>query len=77
MTSSKFSPIHFESFAEPRRFGKMFWGLAGKLLAEKKVKVHPVDVRPGGLKGVLEGMEEMRQGKVSGKKLVYKVADTP
>ncbi|MCJ1430746.1 hypothetical protein MMC27_000096 [Xylographa pallens] len=58
-------------------FGKMFWGLACKLLAEKKVKVHPVDVRPGGLKGVLEGMEEMRQGKVSGKKLVYKVAETP
>ena len=55
----------------------MFWGLACKLLAEKKIKVHPVDVRPGGLKGVLEGMEEMRQGKVSGKKLVYRVSETP
>ncbi|MCJ1281879.1 hypothetical protein MMC26_001202 [Xylographa opegraphella] len=62
---------------EDIEFGKMFWRLASKLLAEKKVKVHPVDVRPGGLKGVLEGMEEMRQGKVSGKKLVYRVAETP
>ncbi|MCJ1393668.1 hypothetical protein MMC18_006544 [Xylographa bjoerkii] len=58
-------------------FGKTFWELSCKLLTEKKVKVHPVDVRPDGLKGVLDGMEEMRQGKVSGKKLVYRIAETP
>ena len=59
------------------RFASMFWGIAEKLLNEGKVKPHPVDLRPGGLKGVLEGLDEMRKGKVSGKKLVYKVEETP
>jgi len=67
----------FPASKDDIEFGKMFWGIACKLLAEKKVKVHPIDVRPHGLKGVLGGMEEMRQGKVSGKKLVYRVAETP
>ncbi|MCJ1399246.1 hypothetical protein MMC11_002448 [Xylographa trunciseda] len=77
--SFRFGPNgpEFPASKDDIEFGKMFWGLACKLLAEKKVKVHPVDVRPGGLKGVLEGMDEMRQGKVSGKKLVYRVAETP
>jgi len=38
--------------------------------------VHPPSVRPDGLRGVLDGMREMREGKVSGVKLVYKVAET-
>jgi hypothetical protein len=54
----------------------MFWKLAGQLLEQGKLKVHPPSVRPNGLKGVLEGMQEMRDGKVSGEKLVYKIADT-
>jgi len=54
-------------------FGVMFWELAGRLLALGKVKVHPPRVRPDGLKGVLDGMREMREGKVSGVKLVYKL----
>jgi len=58
-------------------FATMFWDLSAKLLGEGKVKPHPVDVRAGGLKGVLEGMEDMKNGKVSGKKLVYRVGETP
>ena len=58
-------------------FSMMFWKLAGKLLEARKVKVHPPSVRPNGLQGVLEGMQELREGKVSGEKLVYKIADTP
>jgi len=58
-------------------FAVKFCGLAEKLLKEGKIKAHPVDVRPGGLKGVLEGLDEMRKGKVSGKKLVYRVEETP
>ena len=48
--------------------------LMEKLLAEGKISVHNPDVRKGGLEGVLEGMQEMREGKVSGKKLVYDLA---
>jgi len=62
---------------EDFEFGVMFWKLAGKLLEQGKLKVHPLSVRPNGLRGVLEGLKEMREGKVSGEKLVYKIADTP
>lgn len=41
------------------------------LLAAGKLKVHPPEVRDGGLEGVLEGLKDLKEGKVSGKKLVY------
>lgn len=50
--------------------------IAEKLLEEGKVRGHPVSVREGGLRGVIEGLEDLREGRVSGEKLVYRVADT-
>ncbi|KAK3057767.1 hypothetical protein LTR09_000842 [Extremus antarcticus] len=58
-------------------FAKMFFELTEKLLAEGKLKTHPEQVGGGGLEGALKGMKEMQEGKVSGKKLVYRVAETP
>ncbi|OIW31608.1 GroES-like protein [Coniochaeta ligniaria NRRL 30616] len=54
-------------------FGKMFWEMTRGLLAEGKVKAARQDVNRGGkgLEGVLVGLQEMREGKVSGVKLVY------
>jgi hypothetical protein len=54
-------------------FGKMFWELTRGLLARGEVKAARRDVNRGGegLEGVLVGMEELREGKVSGVKLVY------
>ncbi|KAJ3180672.1 hypothetical protein HDU87_001785 [Geranomyces variabilis] len=52
-----------------------FWSLVEWLLKEKKLMVHPVDVRPGGLEGAIDGMDRMRKGELSGKKLVYRVAE--
>lgn len=45
-----FPPIkeHFE-------FGKMFWELGGKLIAEGKIKHHPMTIRDGGLYGIPSG----------------------
>lgn len=62
---------------EDLAFAEKFWDLTAKLLAEGKIKAHPPKVLPGGLQGVLEGLELMRQGKVSGEKLVYNVEETP
>lgn len=62
---------------EDFEFSVMFWKLTEKLLERGKLKVHAPRVRPNGLRGVLEGMQEMREGKVSGVKLVYRIADTP
>ena len=39
-----------------------------ELLRNGKIKVHTPDVRKGRLKEVLEGLDEMRAGMVSGRK---------
>ena len=57
-------------------FGKKWWPVAQKLLFEGKVKPHRVEVRPGGLDGILDGLDDLKNGKVSGKKLVYRISDT-
>ncbi|KAH6658211.1 chaperonin 10-like protein [Truncatella angustata] len=53
-----------------------FWELARDLLEEGKVKtIRPTVNRGGeGLEGVLNGLEELRQDRVSGEKLVYTLA---
>ncbi|KAF7546107.1 hypothetical protein G7Z17_g8659 [Cylindrodendrum hubeiense] len=58
---------------EDKEYAQFFWDLAVKLLADGKVKPHTPSVRPGGLKGVLEGLQLLREDKVSGEKLVYNV----
>ena len=57
-------------------FGKTFWELATKLLASQQLTVHPTKVGEGGLQGVLKGLDELREGKVSGVKLVYKIDES-
>jgi len=63
----------WEAIPEDYEFAKMFLRVGIRLIIGGKIKIHRRDVREGGLEGVLEGMEEMKQGKVSGKKLVYKL----
>jgi hypothetical protein len=54
-------------------FGKKFWELSTGLLASGKVKVHrPAVNKYGvGLDGVLKGLAALKQGQVSGEKLVF------
>lgn len=66
----------FPAMPQNKEFAANFIPVAEKLLAEKKVKVHPIKVLPGGLNGVLGGLQDMKEGKVRGEKLVYNVADT-
>jgi NADPH:quinone reductase-like Zn-dependent oxidoreductase len=54
-------------------FMKKFVAIAQKLIDEGKIKPHTQDVRSGGLDGIMSGLEDMKNGKVSGKKLVYKL----
>lgn len=57
-------------------FGRKFWNVAAQLLASGEIRVHPPQVQKGGLQGVFEGMQLLKDGKVSGVKLVYRVAET-
>ncbi|KAL4738898.1 chaperonin 10-like protein [Aspergillus similis] len=62
---------------EDREFAEQFASIAEKLLAEGKVNVHRPKVCPGGLNGVIKGLKLLKEDKVSGEKLVYRVAETP
>jgi hypothetical protein len=60
------SPEDFE-------FAKKFADVTTSLLAEGKTRPHKPSINEGGesLEGVLGGMQIMKEGKVSAKKLVY------
>ncbi|RAH70537.1 zinc-binding alcohol dehydrogenase family protein [Aspergillus aculeatinus CBS 121060] len=62
---------------QDREFAARFWETATQLLAEGKIKVHRPKVGARGLEGVMEGLELLKQDKVSGEKLVYNVEETP
>ncbi|KAJ5827401.1 Protein TOXD [Penicillium robsamsonii] len=59
---------------EDKEFAVMFWSIAERLLADGKVKVHTPKVNPGGLNGVIDGLQLLRDNKVSGEKLVYNLS---
>lgn len=44
--------------------------LGEKLLVEGRVKGHLVDLRDGGLRNMIQGLEDLRRGNVSAKKIV-------
>ncbi|KAI0123827.1 chaperonin 10-like protein [Xylariales sp. AK1849] len=62
-----------EAKPDELEYGRMFWELARGLLERRKIKtIRPTVNRGGdGLEGVLKGLDEVRNGRVSGEKLVY------
>ncbi|KAK0115321.1 hypothetical protein ONS96_013780 [Cadophora gregata f. sp. sojae] len=60
---------------EDNLLARKFVGLCDELLREGRIKTHPVSKRDGGLDGILGGMMEMKEGKISGQKLVYRISD--
>lgn len=73
----KFGDIPFPAKPEDKEHAEKFISIAESLLAQGKVKVHPPKVGKDGLKGVLEGLQLLKEDKVSGVKLVYNVSETP
>lgn len=65
--------IHFAASKEDFEFAKIWAALSEKFVAEGKVKAHPAQVGSGGLEGILEGLEDLKSGKVTGRKLVYNI----
>ncbi|EMF09482.1 oxidoreductase [Sphaerulina musiva SO2202] len=57
-------------------FGKRWGALAEKLLTSGSIKAPATTIRKGGLQGVLEGLEDMKNGRISRQKLVYRIADS-
>lgn len=69
---------HMESRPEDFEFAKRFTSLTEDLLAQGKLRPHPLRLGKSGLQGIVdEGVALMDAGKISGCKLVYRLADTP
>jgi NADPH:quinone reductase-like Zn-dependent oxidoreductase len=73
-------PVELGQFVLPAQpehyaFAAKWLALVEKLYSESKIKMHRAEVREGGLEGVLSGLKDMKNGSVSGVKLVYRVAD--
>ncbi|KAI0489983.1 putative zinc-binding oxidoreductase ToxD [Xylaria cf. heliscus] len=71
-----FEAERFPAQPEDLEFARKWIPMAEGLWAGGKLKTHPERVGEGGLLGCLDGMEEMRRGRVSGVKLVYRVDET-
>nr|POE68803.1 deshydrogenase moke [Quercus suber] len=58
-------------------FGFVFFRYIAKGLEEGWFKAQPHEVIPGGLSGIQKGLSLLKDGSVSAKKYVFKIADTP
>ncbi|KAG9187567.1 hypothetical protein G6011_05438 [Alternaria panax] len=62
----------FGANQEHYEFGAKFWKQAEEWFSSGKIKAHPAEVR-NGLANIPQGLQDLKDGKVSGVKLVYKV----
>lgn len=58
-------------------FGQAWYALMGKGLIDGWFKGHPAEVVPGGLNGVQTALRDLKDGKASAVKYVFRIADTP
>lgn len=64
------------SHAEHKSFAKRWYKQLERWMVEGKFKPNKVQLVPGGLDGVPIGLGLLKNGQVSGKKLVYRVSET-
>jgi len=58
-------------------FSYCMYRYIARQLKQGKLTTHPYEVMEKGLESVAEGLQLLYDGKVHGKKLVYRIADTP
>lgn len=63
--------------AQDEQFAYVFYRYISRLLAEGKIEPHPHEVLPNGLESVAKGIQLLHDRKVSAKKLVYRIEETP
>ena len=67
---------HYEARPEDLEFALSYVSIAEKLWTDGDLKPHPQRIGSGGLQGAIAGMHEMREGRYSGEKLVYRIDET-
>lgn len=68
--------IRAEINLEDVKFATDFARRAERLIALNAIKHSAAEVRPGGLNGIISGLEDMKAGRVRGKRLVYVIEST-
>lgn len=68
--SFKFAGQDVPASQEDFEFAKKFWSAAEGLMQDGKIRVPPLK-KGSGFEGVMEGLDLLRNGKVSGQKLCY------
>lgn len=69
--------VHNDEAGGDTRLGKSLFGALEGMVRDGDVKPSKVELLPKGLLGIPEGVERLMAGKVSGRKLVARIADTP
>lgn len=69
--------VTFKNQSNGPDFGYVYFKLFGQGLKEGWLKAHPYEVVPGGLKGIPEALINLREGKASAVKYLFKIEDTP
>ncbi|KAJ9319433.1 hypothetical protein DTO271D3_202 [Paecilomyces variotii] len=70
--------VHGQGTGEgDKDFGYVYFRYFGKGLAEGWFTGHPYEVRKGGLEGVEAALQDLKAGKASAVKYVFRIRDTP
>ena len=71
--SYEYGPDRIQIPADPEafEFGKAHVQRVEQMLQQEDIQPHQTEIGEGGLEGVLEGLKRLRDGRVSGRKLVY------
>lgn len=64
-------------FEDNEEFGFIFSRYFTRALQQKAFSGHPYEIRPGGLEGVEEALKDLKAGKASATKYIFRIADTP
>ncbi|KAJ9662570.1 hypothetical protein H2201_006058 [Coniosporium apollinis] len=64
-------------FEDNEVLGFMFSRYFTRALQLKNFSGHPYEIRPGGLEGVEEALKDLKAGRASATKYIFRIADTP
>lgn len=69
--------VEYPASSEDFEFAKEFVNITEQLLQKGLLKPHPGKIGERGLEGALNGLQDLKEGRVSRNKLVYRVSETP
>jgi NADPH2:quinone reductase len=65
-----------QAFNESKDFAFVWFRFIARAVEEGRFKGHPYEVVPGGLGGISKGLQDLAEGKASGIKYVFRIAES-